>query len=211
MKIKYNPPLFIKKCFSKFYWNSSNKKILLTFDDGPNPLITNKILEELDKHKIKALFFCVGENIEKYPELVKNILANGHTIGNHTLSHKRIANLNHLERENEVDWVTTLLLEKYGYQINYFRPPDGRFSFRTQKFMDQRNLQMVMWSLLTYDYKNNLDIVKFAVEKNLNVDSIIVLHDNPKCQQIIVDSIRFIIKEAKQRGFEFGEPSECLR
>jgi len=91
MRYKYNPPLIIKKIFNNFIWETSNNKILLTFDDGPNPGTTEIILEELNNQKIKAVFFCVGNNIHKYPELAKDILANGHLIANHTYNHKIIS------------------------------------------------------------------------------------------------------------------------
>ncbi|MBZ0198633.1 MAG: polysaccharide deacetylase family protein, partial [Ignavibacteriaceae bacterium] len=79
----YNPPLVIKKMFGSFVWESKCSKILLTFDDGPIPETTPLILKKLDEKKLKALFFTVGENAEKYRSLCKEILSEGHVIGNH--------------------------------------------------------------------------------------------------------------------------------
>ena len=101
MKFQYNPPLIIKKLFKEFLWKTSNNRILLTFDDGPNPGITDKILLALNELKIKALIFCIGENIKRNNELVNQILDEGHTIGNHTYYHKVLISLNRKESDRK--------------------------------------------------------------------------------------------------------------
>ena len=211
MKYKYNPPLIIKKVFSNFVWETSNNKILLTFDDGPNPGTTEIILNELNNHKIKAAFFCVGNNINKYPLLAKDILANGHFIANHTYNHKIITKLPGAFAEVEIKRFNEIVHEILGITPEYFRPPHGRFNFQTQKLMQKFNLKNVMWSLLTYDYKNDLPIVKYSVKKYLKKNSIIVLHDSNKSKDIISDSIKYITEQAALKGFAFGEPKECLK
>ncbi|OGU34803.1 MAG: hypothetical protein A2068_00140 [Ignavibacteria bacterium GWB2_35_6b] len=211
MRYKYNPPLIIKKIFNNFIWETSNNKILLTFDDGPNPGTTEIILEELNNQKIKAVFFCVGNNIHKYPELAKDILANGHLIANHTYNHKIITKLPGAFAEVEIKRFNEIAEDILRFTPKYFRPPHGRFNFKTQKLMRQFKMKNVMWSLLTYDYKNDLSIVKYSVKKYLRKNSIIVLHDSLKSKDIICDSIKFIAEEAAQKGFEFGEPEECLK
>ncbi len=207
----YNPAGLIKAVFPKFYWRTTNNKILLTFDDGPISENTDLILDELDRNKIKALFFCVGENIYRNPEIGKEILDRGHSIGNHTYNHKRITKLGKDEFNNQVDLTSKIIKEELGYSTLYFRPPHGRFNLSLSKKLSEKNLKNVMWSLLTYDYQNRLDIVKFAITNYLRKDSIIVLHDSHKSKDIIVDSIRFIADEVQKRGFEFGEAKECLK
>ena len=135
----------------------------------------------------------------------------GHSIGNHTFNHKRITKLNDNDKTKEVDEVNLIMQKEYNYKVEFFRPPYGRFNFKTSDYLVKFNLQNVMWSLLTQDYKNKLDIVKFAVSKYLGKNSIIVLHDNPKCRRIITESIKFIVNEVNRRGFQFGEPAECLK
>lgn len=201
----------IKKIFKEFYWNTTNNKILLTFDDGPIPESTEIILDILTQHKIKALFFCVGDNVKKYPELTNRIMSEGHTIGNHTYNHKILKSLTKEEKLTQIKSVNELLLKEFNYQVNYFRPPHGRFQLGTNSLLKELHLKNVMWSLLTYDYKNNFDLVKFAVTNFLKKDSIIVLHDSIKSKKIIRDSIEFIIKYATDKNFSFGEPSECLK
>ncbi len=211
MKYSFNPPGIIKACFSKFYWYTTNGKVLLTFDDGPLEKNTHVILDELKKINAKALFFCVGENIYKYPEVAKEIISHGHTIGNHTYNHKRITKLGKSEISEQIDLMTEILEEKLDYNNFYFRPPHGRFNLSLSGILQEKNLKNIMWSLLTYDYKNRLDIVKFGVRKYLRNDSIIVLHDSLKSKDIIIDSIRYITDEVLKKGFVFGEPEECLK
>lgn len=210
-KYKYNPPTLFKEIFHEFYWDTTNNKILLTFDDGPTPESTELILSSLSKHKIKALFFCVGDNVKKYPELVKSILSEGHTIGNHTFNHKKLKTLSKQEKIYQIKSMNELLENDFNYKVKYFRPPHGRFQLTTNSLLNKFNLKNVMWSLLTYDYKNNFDLVKFAVTNFIKKDSIIVLHDSIKSKDIIRDSIDFIVEQALDKKFSFGEPSECLR
>jgi len=210
MKFLYNPPLLIKKLFNDFYWETSNNKLLLTFDDGPNPQTSEIILKKLSEAKIKALFFAVGDNVNKYPELTKQILSEGHSFGNHTFNHKRITQLTKVEKDKQILSVQEIFEDKFNIKIKYFRPPYGKFQFSTADLLKKYDLKNIMWSLLTYDYKNDLSIVKFAVQKYLKQNSIIVLHDSLKSKDIIIDSINFIVDETKKRNYEFGMAEECL-
>ncbi len=211
MKYLYTPPYLIKKLFNDFYWNTANNKILLTFDDGPNPGTTEKILEYLSNKKIKALFFCVGNNVQRYPELLKEMLFNGHTVGNHTFNHKRITGIPEKEIIDEIQKFDSLLKNDFNYAIKYFRPPHGRFNLSTGKLLKDFNLRNVMWSLLTYDYKNDLNLIKLAVNKYFKKNSIIILHDSIKSEKIIIEALEIISGEAQKRGFEIGDPAGCLK
>jgi peptidoglycan/xylan/chitin deacetylase (PgdA/CDA1 family) len=210
-KLKYCPPGFIKNLYSDFEWVTKDRRILLTFDDGPNPSTSNIILKTLNDNNIKSLFFCVGENISKYPEIAKDIIAEGHSIGNHTFTHKKITKLDEHEIIKEIKDFNNIYKNLFDSVPRYFRPPHGRFKNGLHKILGSLELTNVMWSLLTYDYKNDLNIVKFAVQNYLKQNSIIVLHDNIKCKDIIEDSIKFIIEHAKSRDFKFGTPESCLR
>lgn len=210
MKYLYNPPIILKKIFSDFSWNTNNGKVLLTFDDGPNPDTTEIILKKLSEEKIKALFFCVGENVQKYPELIHQIKNEGHSFGNHTFNHKILNKISDEEKDYQISVVNEIFNDKFDIKLKYFRPSHGRFQLSTSSLMRKHQLKNVMWSLLTYDYKNDLSIVKFAVEKYLKPNSIIVLHDSNKSKNIISDSISFIADEVEKRNYQFGEAEECL-
>jgi peptidoglycan/xylan/chitin deacetylase (PgdA/CDA1 family) len=210
MKYLYNPPIIIKKIFNDFSWNTSNGKVLLTFDDGPNPGTTELILKKLSEEKITALFFCVGNNVQKYPDLVNRIKEAGHTFGNHTFNHKILNQISDDEKDFQISSVNQLFNDQFDIKIKYFRPSHGRFQLSTSSLMKKHQLKNIMWSLLTYDYKNDLSIVKFAIEKYLTHNSIIVLHDSSKSKNIISDSISFIADEVRKRNYQFGEADECL-
>ena len=211
LKYLYNPPLLIKLLFKDFIWESSQSKILLTFDDGPTSETTQMILKRLNDLNVKSVFFCVGENAKHNPGLIKEILSEGHEIGNHTYNHEVITRLNNTEFNNQINLFNRLLEDNHNYTVKYFRPPHGRFNFHTQKILAEKKIINVMWSLLSYDYTNDLNIVNFAIRKYLNSNSIIVLHDSRKSKKIIVDSINLIMEEVNKKGFEIGKPAECLR
>ena len=207
----YCPPVLIKKLFDDFIWQTTNNKILLTFDDGPTEKSTPVILESLNKHKIKAAFFCVGENIQKYSKLTEHLIDEGHLIANHTMKHNVFTKITREESAEEINSFVDLLKVNFNYNVKYFRPPHGRFNLKTNRLLKKQNLKCVMWSLLSHDYKNKFEKVKFGIDKYLKENSIIVFHDNSKSNSIIEESLNYIIKIAAEKGYQFGEPEECLR
>jgi peptidoglycan-N-acetylglucosamine deacetylase len=208
---KYNPPAIVKFLFNDFTWNTSNDKVLLTFDDGPNPGTTENILQKLSDYKIKAAFFCTGNNIKQNPELAKQIKDEGHQICNHTFNHLILTKVSAAEIENEIRLFDDTLNSVLGIETKFFRPPYGRFNFRVRKNLNAINLKTIMWSLITYDFKNDYSIVKKSLDKYLRSNSIIVLHDNNKSKNIIEDSIDYIVEKVNEKDFRFGEPLECLK
>ena len=210
MKSQYDPPYIVKKIFPGFQWESKIDKILLTFDDGPLSGNTDNILRKLNDFKIKAVFFCVGNNILKNSSLAAEILNEGHIVGNHTFNHSQLTSPG-FDNYSEIDCFNRLVNDKLGYEVKYFRPPHGRFNLSTGKLLKNKKLTNVMWSLLTYDFKGDSSLVKYSVVRYLKKNSIIVLHDSLKSQNIILDSISFIADEVSGKGFTFGEPAECLK
>lgn len=210
-KYYYNPPAAVKRIFDNFIWDSPCGKILLTFDDGPNPATTPKILRLLDDASTKALFFTVGENLEKYESLAKEILSAGHLLGNHTQSHSVLTRLNKNEQINAVETVQNFALEKLNYEIKFFRPPHGKFPFSLARTLAPFGITNVMWSLLTYDYENNFNIVKFAIDNYLLENSIVVFHDSDKSAGIIGQSLEYFFNEINRKGFEIENPDVCLK
>lgn len=211
MRYKYHPPYLIKKFFDDFIWECSTDEILLTFDDGPTEAATLKILRTLEGRKIKAIFFCVGNNIKSHPELTEKILEDGHTIANHTMNHKLLTRMNRKESVEELSSFNSLMEEKFNYDIKYFRPPYGRFNLKTNGILNELNLKCVMWNLLSYDFENNFEKVKYAIDNYLSQNSIIVFHDNIKCTDIIEKSLDYTIEQVSKKGFVFGEPEDCLK
>jgi peptidoglycan-N-acetylglucosamine deacetylase len=211
LRYKYHPPIIVQKLFNNFIWKTSNNKILLTFDDGPTEAATLKILSILRVNQIKAVFFCVGNNIKQQPELVVKLLKDGHSIANHTMSHRLLTQMNVEESIQEINSFNDLMKEKFDYTVKYFRPPHGRFNLRINSILNSLNMKCVMWSLLTYDYENEIEKVKYTIDKYLKANSIIVFHDSAKCFDIIEQALNYTIGQADKKGFKFGEPEDCLK
>ena len=181
-------PFILKQIFPEFLWESKVDKILLTFDDGPVSGNTNNILKKLNDLKIKAAFFCVGNNILKNSALASEILNERHIIGNHTFKHSKLTSPG-FDHYIEIDRFNELAKHKLGYEVKFFRPPHGRFNLSTGKLLKNKKLTNVMWSLLTYDFKGDFSLVQYSVVRYLKKNSIIVLHDSLRSSNIILDSI----------------------
>ncbi len=211
LRYKYHPPYLLRKLFNDFIWETSNSKILLTFDDGPTEEVTEKILSVLRSNQLKTIFFCVGNNIRKHLELTEKILGDGHTIANHTMNHKMLTRMNKHESTEEINSFNNMMKEKFNYEVKYFRPPHGRFNLKTNDILNALYLKCVMWNLLTYDFENNFQKVKYSIDNYLNKNSIIVFHDSIKCVDIIEESLNYTIEQVSKKGFVFGEPEDCLK
>ena len=122
-----------------------SKGVYLTFDDGPEPNITEFVLDELARHKAKATFFCVGKNIEKYPMLLKRILDEGHSVGSHTYSHI------HAHRVNYNQYLDDVKLFDEQIDTPLFRPPWGALTLRTF-FSLRKTKNIVLWHLSSNDF-----------------------------------------------------------
>jgi len=203
----YRPPIIVRKLFPGIVWENQWGGILLTFDDGPVPGITERILERLAKHNIRALFFVVGEQAKKYPELCSEILRAGHEIGNHTEHHKRMTRLGKQEAIQEIQSVQDFFLKEFSLPLRWFRPPHGRFNLSTVQTVEALSLRMMMWTLLTYDFENSAETVMRSYDKYLRKDSIVVLHNSVKSEQIILQSIDALAERALAAGLSIGRPA----
>jgi peptidoglycan/xylan/chitin deacetylase (PgdA/CDA1 family) len=199
-------PKIIKKLFFNQIWEIPNKenKIYLTFDDGPTPKVTECVLDILEKENIKATFFCIGNNIEKHPEIFKRILKEGHSIGNHTFNHLKgwkTATKNYIENvdlcENEINKLASI-----SYKL--FRPPYGKISLIQSKLLRKKGFKIIMWDVLSKDYDQTISPEKcFENIKTITSGSIVVFHDSLKAQKNLEYSLPKAIKFLKEKGFTF--------
>ncbi|WKZ70659.1 MAG: polysaccharide deacetylase family protein [Melioribacteraceae bacterium] len=210
-KIFYTPPKIIRRLFPHTIWETENQRVLLTFDDGPNIETTEQILRKLSEHKIKAAFFCLGENIVKNISLTKEILADEHLVGSHGWDHTKITKMGTPELIADIKKNIEHVSEQLNYNIKYFRPPYGKIYPPQTKIIYQLGLKTVMWSIMTYDFQNDFSKVKFAIDNFLHNNSIIVLHDSLKSKDIIDQSIDYVVESTFKKGFNFGLPEECLK
>ncbi|MFC2720139.1 MAG: polysaccharide deacetylase family protein, partial [Bacteroidota bacterium] len=167
----------ILQLFIPAIWNikDGTRSIYLTFDDGPCPEVTPKVLDILDKYNIKATFFCVGDNVRRHPQIFDLLIKNGHRVGNHTMHHIKGFNTSCNEYLRDVEEAGTVI------DSNLFRPPYGRITLRQLKELKKR-YKVIMWDVITRDYNPRLkpDKCLSIVKKFSKPGSIIIFHDSQK-------------------------------
>lgn len=201
----YRVPSFIQRFFHRYIWRMAKNEqcIYLTFDDGPNDIVTNEVLDILRKNKIKATFFSVGENAKKFPEVMDRIVSEGHSIGNHTYNHLKGWTSPIEEYIENVEKCQMQLLNHDN--CNLFRPPYGRITKKQGKALIDLGYKIIMWDILSYDYDKNLnckDGLKKISNRTRN-GSIIVFHDSLKAQPQLLQILPEYIENMLSRGFEF--------
>ena len=198
---------FIKKIFSNYVWDIPNteNKIYLTFDDGPTPEITEWVLQELEKYNAKATFFCIGNNIEKHPDIFGKLIAKGHSIGNHTFNH-----LNGWKTSTEGYLVNSKLCESVICSLqtatcNLFRPPYGKIKASQVKKLQQQGYKIIMWDVLSADYDATISAEKCLenATKKVTSGSIIVFHYSVKAFPHLEYTLPKALNYFKEKGFVF--------
>lgn len=185
--IRWNYFLKAKHC----NYNIVNNEISLTFDDGPHPVYTEKALELLEKHHMKATFFCIGKNAEKYPNLVRKIIDNGHEIGNHSYKHSNDYGFLSTEKVIEDLIKTQNILKKSTKKKNVlFRPPFGVTNPNIAKAVKKLNLQTYGWSIRTYDtVAKSAHTVCKKVKNKIKKGDVILLHDTSALSISILEQL----------------------
>jgi peptidoglycan/xylan/chitin deacetylase (PgdA/CDA1 family) len=191
-------PSFLRWIYPNAIWNlpSKRKVVYLTFDDGPTPFITEKVLELLDAHKAKATFFCIGKNIEQHPEIFNLIKDKGHHIGSHTYSH-----LNGWKSKAE-EYINDYVKGRELSHTNLFRPPYGRILLKPLQVIQKQD-KVIMWDILSKDYDKDLspEEVYANVTRNLEPGSIIVFHDSEKAKKNLLAVLPRILEYLTQQGY----------
>jgi len=195
-------PNFIKWILPNLIWDIPNKKkeIYLSFDDSPTPEFTYWILNLLSSLNIKATFFCVGDTSEKYPEIIADIIKDGHQIGNHTHTHINACYTSTKSYLNEIEKCSKVLPK-----TNLFRPPYGKM-YPWQISEIREKYKIVMWDVLSNDFKKNISShqIKTNVLNNVKNGSIIVFHDNKNSEEILKENLQEILLKLKEKGFVFS-------
>jgi peptidoglycan/xylan/chitin deacetylase (PgdA/CDA1 family) len=200
-------PTLIKKIFYNQIWDIPNNenKIYLTFDDGPTPNVTEWVLELLEKEKIKATFFCIGNNIEKHPEIFNLIIEKGHSIGNHTFNHLQGWKTTTKQYIENVELNATEICKLNTEYCKLFRPPYGKIKPSQSKLLRKKGFKIIMWDVLSKDYDATCSPGKCLenVVKNTKQGSIIVFHDSIKAQNNLKYVLPKAIEILKNKGFVF--------
>jgi peptidoglycan/xylan/chitin deacetylase (PgdA/CDA1 family) len=194
------PPFYYRMLFPGAHWrfNKDKKNVYLTFDDGPIPEITPWVLDLLDKYKIKATFFCVGNNARKYPEIYQMILDRGHSVGNHTYHH--IQGLKTLSK----NYLRDVKKASQVIQSKLFRPPHGHLHLALF-FRLRKKYKIVMWDVVTRDYSKFMtsEQVFNNVKKYTRNGSVIVFHDSLKAENRMKEALPRSIEWLLEQGYSF--------
>jgi peptidoglycan/xylan/chitin deacetylase (PgdA/CDA1 family) len=201
----------------KTYWrgNGNNKEIALTFDDGPYEPYTSQILDILERYKIKATFFLIGRNIEKYPDTVKRLWEEGHAVGNHTYNHRRFFYTLFPAIREDMLRCQELIKKITGINTSLFRQPLGMRNPSIVKIVEDLDMHMIGWTLRTYDGadQNPQRIVK-RVLNGITNGAILVMHDGcdkGKCTKSgTVAALPVILDALAKEGYKFVTVSELL-
>lgn len=187
--------------------SASNKRVALTFDDGPHPKVTKQILKILEKYDAKATFFMVGYRAEDYPSLVREVKEQGHEIGNHTWNHPKLTDIISKNVLWQFNATNNAIENAIGEPATVFRPPYGATNKRVNNLLSE-NTPIVLWSLDTLDWKHrNSDKLLPVVKKNMHNNAIILMHD---IHQSTADGLDSVLAYLQEEGYEFVTVSEVL-
>ncbi|MBK5272431.1 MAG: polysaccharide deacetylase family protein [Bacteroidia bacterium] len=198
-------PWWLKRFYSSYLWrvDTKEKVIYLTFDDGPHPVATTFVLDELRRYNAKATFFCIGKNVIANPDIYRRILDEGHKVGNHTHNH-----LNGWKTKSDVYLKDVAEAAQY-IDSSLFRPPYGRIrrfqGKNINRAIKSRETRIVMWSVLSGDFDKAVS--KEACLQNVTLNSksgsIIVFHDSeksfPKIEYVVPEVLKYFV----ERGYLF--------
>jgi len=189
---------------------STNKPVIaLTFDDGPHPIHTVKLLDILQSENISATFFVVGRNIQMYPELVKRMSAEGHEVGNHTWSHPSLPSVSLTRLDQELTKTSDLIQQVTGHRPSTMRPPYGALSKQVRnRILDQHKMNIVLWSTDPLDWKKpSSQAIRHRLVEGAHPGGILLAHD---IHAGTIKAIPHVIQDLKSKGYQFVTITQLL-
>ncbi len=183
-----------------------SRKLYFTFDDGPHPEVTPRVLDILEKYHTKATFFVLGKNVEKYPDIFQKIKHQGHSTGNHTYSHLNGWKTPDEEYYHDIELCNQLV------PTPIFRPPYGRLKLRQAHYLSTQ-YQIILWTLLSLDFIENLnpeDVLKKLMNESFRGGEIIVFHDSVKASPRLLYALPRFVEFILEKGFTFEPLSREL-
>lgn len=196
-------PRIIRSFYPQAWWRlpGEEKRLYLSFDDGPHPEITPYVLSLLEQYEARASFFCIGANVQRYPATYKMILDRGHVIGNHTHHH-----VNGWKKTDQ-EYLDDISLASEHIGSTLFRPPYGRIRFSQIRALQQWQpaMKLVMWDVLSGDFDRGIDAGRCAknVIRKAGPGSIIVFHDSEKAFPRLEKALPAVLEYFSERGYRF--------
>ncbi len=188
--------------------NTKRLEVALTFDDAPDPYFTPKILDCLKNYDLRATFFCIGEQIVKYPEILKRIYEEGHTVANHSFTHPKFTKIRTERLLSELNKTDSIIHSIIGKRTRFVRPPYGRINDTICNNINENGQIVIYWSLDTFDWLENPDKMLSIVEQNIRKGDIILMHSNKKQTVKVLD---YIISALVVRGYNFVSIDEMIK
>lgn len=183
-------------------------KIALTFDDGPHPGFTGRIISVLSKEKIHATFFAVGSRMSEYPYLARYIVKEGNELAGHTFTHRNLTRLSKEEIVRELESTRTMIKSISGTDCRLFRPPGGRYNKGVVSISERLGYSMVLWTVFPKDHdENNPDVIIKKVLAQATDGGIVLLHSG---RDATIAALPEIIHSLRRRGFRFVTVSELV-
>ncbi|MDE6409827.1 MAG: polysaccharide deacetylase family protein [Muribaculaceae bacterium] len=179
--------------------SGDERRVYLTFDDGPIPEVTPWVLDVLDRYGVKATFFMVGDNVRKYPEVFEEVRRRGHRVGNHTMHHLQGSHCDTRRYLRDVEEANRLI------GSDLFRPPHGWLRRKQAKILASK-YRIIMYDLVTRDYSKRLDAPRVVenVKRYARPGSIIVFHDSLKSREKLETALAESIEWLLEEGYSFG-------
>ncbi len=191
--------------------NTDQKRIVLTFDDGPHPKQTRQILDVLDKYGIKATFFVIGLHAKTYPGIIAEVLERGHEIGNHTTTHSHAKNMNIPDLIHEITTCENEIFNQTGIQSTLFRPPEGATTAESRQVVKKLGYTSVFWTLDTRDWAHTPpDKISEYIIQNAKNGDIILMHDYIGANSPTVKALEIFVPVLIEQGFTFVTAGELL-
>lgn len=189
---------------------TDGKRIALTFDDGPHPSQTYRILDILDRYQVKATFFMIGVNVQNYPDVAKEVISRGHEVGNHTFSHKHMKNLDEASLAKELGSCEDILEELCEYHPHLFRPPEGVLNAYVEHCSEWGDYTLILWSVDTRDWEvKNAHVIAERVFSAVQPGDIVLMHDYV-AQSKTPEALEMILPRLLALGYEPVTVSELL-
>jgi peptidoglycan/xylan/chitin deacetylase (PgdA/CDA1 family) len=206
MKFPTRIPFWIKWIYPSFTWQmpTNDKVLYLTFDDGPHPTITPRVLDHLAEYNAKATFFCIGDRVKRFPEIMARIVAEGHSIGNHTQHHVNGWKSSDSTYTEDVHQASSFIASRL------FRPPYGRIKRNQAKILENEGYKIIMWTILSADYDHSLNKEECANRVTGHIDNgnIYLFHDSDKGEERMLHALPILLKLATAKGFLFKRIDE---